>query len=681
MRIYQTPGVHHERADAAPGGVAPLRSDIAAFVGIAERGPLHLALPVESTRQFAAWFGEPIDAGYLAYCARGFFDNGGRRLWVVRVASDAASSASLTVEDALGPAWRIEASSPGAWGRRLALRVVETRRTRVAGRLDPIDPRRILVPALAGFERLALVELVRGADRARAVVDALHTDAGGGGALMLRASPLPPLPAGDAALRVETIALTIEVHDRGRLAAAFTDLSVEPLHARYAPRLLRQPWLPVDALHPEAPALRVPEADLAAEHFRFAQRSAPQAPPPVVVVELRGAARRDALLPFVGLAGASPSPPLPLRGGSDGLATLSVHDFTGHPVPAGASTAAVLAGRRGIAALELVDDAALLAVPDIHIRPEPLPRFVPQRCTPDPCLPGAPPAAVPPPPPGELPPRFDAAAIHQVQVALIAHCERRRDRFALLDAPLATVERLSLAATELRDWRSRFDTMYAALYAPWLKVVDPRRGAAARATTRLVPPSGHVAGRIASTELRRGVHVPPANEPLDGVQDVSLALDDERHGLLNALGVDLIRAVEGRGVRVLGARTLSSDPDWRFVNVRRLMTMVVRAIEQAIAWAVFEPNDWRTRTKLLLVIGSFLRALWQRGALAGAAIEEAFYVRCDESNNPPEARDRGELHVELGVAPVVPFEFIVLRIGRDANGFAITEAGAAGSGG
>jgi phage tail sheath protein FI len=101
--------------------------------------------------------------------------------------------------------------------------------------------------------------------------------------------------------------------------------------------------------------------------------------------------------------------------------------------------------------------------------------------------------------------------------------------------------------------------------------------------------------------------------------------------------------------------------------------MIARAIDGAIGWAVFEPNDWRTRAKLLLVIGSFLRSLWQRGALAGATPEEAFYLRCDESNNPPHLRERGELHVDIGVAPVAPFEFIVLHVGRDANAFAIGE--------
>jgi phage tail sheath protein FI len=119
---------------------------------------------------------------------------------------------------------------------------------------------------------------------------------------------------------------------------------------------------------------------------------------------------------------------------------------------------------------------------------------------------------------------------------------------------------------------------------------------------------------------------------------------------------------------------VSSDPDWRFINVRRLMCMIEKAIDVSIQWAVFEPNDWRTRAKLSLVIGSFLQALYERGAMVGATPQEAFFVRCDDGNNLADLRARGELHIDIGIAPTVPFEFIVLRIGRDANGFAINEA-------
>jgi phage tail sheath protein FI len=156
-----------------------------------------------------------------------------------------------------------------------------------------------------------------------------------------------------------------------------------------------------------------------------------------------------------------------------------------------------------------------------------------------------------------------------------------------------------------------------------------------------------------------------------------MPLDDARHGLLNAQGVNVLRADPGRGLRVLGARTVASDPDWRFLNVRRLVAMTEKAIGKAIQWAVFEPNDWRTQTKLALCIGSFLQVLHERGAFAGSTAAESWFVVCSDANNPPDARARGELRVDVGIAPAVPFEFIVLRIGRDANGFATSEDAAA----
>ena len=121
MAMYDTPGIYRERADSSRGGIAALRTDVTGMVGISERGPLHIAVPVDSGRQFETWFGKPIDQGFLAYAARGFFENGGRRLWAVRVASAAASAATAIVRDAAGPAWRINASSPGTWGNRLAV--------------------------------------------------------------------------------------------------------------------------------------------------------------------------------------------------------------------------------------------------------------------------------------------------------------------------------------------------------------------------------------------------------------------------------------------------------------------------------------------------------------------------------------------------------------------------------
>jgi len=266
-----------------------------------------------------------------------------------------------------------------------------------------------------------------------------------------------------------------------------------------------------------------------------------------------------------------------------------------------------------------------------------------------------------------------------VQSALVVDCELRRDRFALLDPPFSAVRDPRIGLGPLRAWRRRFDSTFAALYGPWIAVPDPLQ--LGGELLRRIPASGHVAGFIAQTDMSVGVHKAPANGALSWAQALTLPLDDAAHGVLNDEHVNAIRAYPSRGLRVFGARTLSNDPDWRFVNVRRLLIMIERAIRVSSQWAVFEPNNHATRAKFQLSLQSFLLALWQRGALAGATAGEAFFVQCNDDSDPPEARERGELIALVGVAPSKPFEFIVLRVGRAENGFDITETGGAKGGG
>lgn len=143
--------------------------------------------------------------------------------------------------------------------------------------------------------------------------------------------------------------------------------------------------------------------------------------------------------------------------------------------------------------------------------------------------------------------------------------------------------------------------------------------------------------------------------------------------MLNSMGVNVIRATPGRGIRILGARTVSSDPDGRYLNVRRLLIMIKKGIDVSIQWAAFEPNDVLTRTKLQLVLTSFLLGMWHRGALMGARQEQAFFVKCDLENNPPSLHQTGQLLIDIGVAPSIPFEFVVLRVGRTDNEFETTD--------
>jgi phage tail sheath protein FI len=268
-----------------------------------------------------------------------------------------------------------------------------------------------------------------------------------------------------------------------------------------------------------------------------------------------------------------------------------------------------------------------------------------------------------------MPPQFSDDEIFLMQSTLVELCEARRDRIALLDPTATMAEDAGRGFPLLTEWRSRFDTRHAALYYPWLHVVDPL----AVAPTRRVPPCGHVAGLYAAFDLEVGVHRAPANRILAWAEDTSADVDDARHGELNTIGINVVRTQPGFGLRVLGARTLSSDPTWRFVNVRRLVMMIMKAIGVATQWAVFEPNDHPTRTRITQALSEFFTALWARGALVGPDPQQAFVVRCDEVNNPPEARADGRLLAEVAIAPSQPFEFIVLRVGRQGNAFEIEE--------
>jgi phage tail sheath protein FI len=351
-----------------------------------------------------------------------------------------------------------------------------------------------------------------------------------------------------------------------------------------------------------------------------------------------------------------------------------VDDFLGEEPAPGARDDVKRAKRRGLHALDVVDEIALIAVPDILIQPVAEPEYAPpERPAPNACLPCPPPPAPAlvhqPSAVDELPPVFPDDDVYRVQAALVELCEARRDRFALLDPPAHMVRDGARGLAELQAWRTRFDTRHAALYHPWVRVTDPLSAA----PTRLIPACGHVAGQFALHDLEIGVHRAAANRVLDWIQDVGAAVDDPLHGELNRLGVNVIRAELGRGLRILGARTLSSDPDWRYINVRRLVMMVMRAVDLGTQWVAFEPNDDETRTQVAQVLSGFLAGLWQDGALVGAAPDEAFYVRCDEANNPPESRDLGRLIAEVGLAPSVPCEFVVLRLGRQANAFELAE--------
>jgi phage tail sheath protein FI len=246
-----------------------------------------------------------------------------------------------------------------------------------------------------------------------------------------------------------------------------------------------------------------------------------------------------------------------------------------------------------------------------------------------------------------------------VQDALLSHCETRKDRFAILDSP----ETISGGVDKLPKPR---DSKYGAYYFPWIQVYDPDKG------NIFVPPSGHIAGVYSRTDSERGVHKAPANEIVRGALGLKYNVSKGEQDLLNPKGINAIRFMNG-GIRIWGARTLSSDPSWRYINVRRLFIMVESSIERATQWVVFEPNDHRLWKRVQRTISSFLTLLWRNGALMGTSPEQAFYVKCDDETNPPEVIDAGQLVVEIGLAPIKPAEFVIFRIGQMASGGGVEE--------
>ena len=300
------------------------------------------------------------------------------------------------------------------------------------------------------------------------------------------------------------------------------------------------------------------------------------------------------------------------------------------PVPVtGRQFAGSESARSGINGLAVADDVTMVIVPDL----------VTAATKPD----------------GSL----DMNLWKSVQTALISHCEQHGNRMAILDAPP------NMTPQQIMDWRSNqamYDSAFATLYYPWIKVDNPT---GSNGNSQIfMPPSGHIAGLWARTDESRGVWKAPANDTIRGVLDLPYSVTQNEQGLLNPIGINCIRPFGTRGIRVWGARTLASDSDWRYINVRRLFNMIETTILEGTQWVVFEPNDMTLWEGVKRTLDGFLRGLWSAGALFGATADQAFYVKCDAETNPPQSIDEGKLVVEVGIAPVKPAEFVIFRISQ-----------------
>ena len=257
---------------------------------------------------------------------------------------------------------------------------------------------------------------------------------------------------------------------------------------------------------------------------------------------------------------------------------------------------------------------------------------------------------------------IDDEGVRAIQTAMMDHCAAARDRVAIIDCPPG------MSPQQIQNWRvniANYDSSYAALYYPWVQIANPIPGGP---TGLLVPPSGLLAGVWARTDNERGVHKAPANEIVRGAIGLEMQISRNEQDTLNPVGINCIRAFPGRGVRVWGARTLSSDASWRYLNVRRLFNFVEKSIDMGTQWSVFEPNDQFLWAKVVRDVSAFLTRVWSGGALFGGSPGEAFYVKCDAELNPVEVRDAGQMICEIGIAPVKPAEFVIFRISQYSAG-------------
>jgi hypothetical protein len=284
---------------------------------------------------------------------------------------------------------------------------------------------------------------------------------------------------------------------------------------------------------------------------------------------------------------------------------------------------------------------------------------------------------------------------------ILGHCERLKDRVAILDVPqeipdfgalqnvaTATTRRASRSTSEeggdatpappgipgVRPRQS--DGGYGTVYFPWIQVLDPlaprpsgTNGNQQGPALVYVPPSGHIAGVWARSDTRRGVHKAPANETIMEATGLRYYITRQDQDQLNPIGVNCLRYFGREGLRVWGARTLAAgSSEWRYLNVRRLFNMIEESIEESTRWTVFEPNDRTLWRNIRRDVGAYLTRVWRDGALFGRTPEEAFFVKCDEETNPPEVIDAGMVVVLIGIAPVKPAEFVVFRISQSERG-------------
>ncbi|MCC6234902.1 MAG: phage tail sheath family protein [Verrucomicrobiales bacterium] len=648
------PGIYRD-AGVPIRELREVRLDIAAFVGVAPRGParepvldrlsrngaldprsertLRRSVPVavESFDEYRRLYGGFEGPGLLPYAVSAFFENGGRRAYVVRIvheyADATANAARVAVGEIAGATLdigtppqplRVRARNEGSWGNTLrgALEFVERPLNALATRATDAEFSEQEALSAGALMRVTLVDGSR-ADHFLTSVQRVRRPGTAG--MVLQASfdrPLAGVPTEFALVEG-----TLRLDDGQGRTEVHTAQGLSPEHPR---------WLGATLAYDSQ--LVTPMEDWL-EHR---------------------------ILPDPEATGT------PFSGGEDAYETLVPEDFFDATWTPGDDEPG-----SGITCLSGVNEVSLLVVPDLY-SPEPLePRIKGTESTPGAspefvrCTPHAQPVIAEAPLPPDLEGlRLDPEnlserqEIQRRQLALVEFAEVHRSFIVLLDVPPR------LGTRQILAWRAAFNSAYAAAYHPWLEVSE-----AGDARDRLisVPPSAFAAGMIAAREREAGVPHGPANVLAREAVDVAEAVSDPDHAQFHPAGINVFLR-ERDGVRLTAARTLSREPAWRQLSVRRLMILLRLTLERRLQWTVFEPHTRALRAEIRRQITGLLRRLFQAGAFAGATEAESFFVRCDEALNPPASVDAGRLVTLVGVAPSEPIEFIVLRILREGDG-------------
>ncbi|TRO58524.1 phage tail sheath C-terminal domain-containing protein [Streptomyces sp. IB201691-2A2] len=649
------PGVLHDDR-RPPLAFRPVRLDIAGFVGIAPRGPVDTPVAVDSWSDYLRRFGRYEGPGLLPHAVRAFFAQGGTRAHVLRVSplprlphraaeeAHALHRLALARPGPSGPETAVpctvglRARDEGSWGGRLTVRWEFTAAGQFTAAVDGTEltlPERhapqtgsVLrirgpgLPATGGFFRVTGLAERQDKPSLRVRV------------ALLDRSPGPRVASVTADIVTATVVVTDADADLPR-EERLTGLGLDREHPRWAADVLA-----ADSL------LVAPDGDWP-----------------------------DTLLPADPLL-AAPGPSSVVRTGRDRYADIAADSFHGplsvELLPVGGEESDLEpTDVPGMDQMALVPEVALLAVPDLlwHHTKEASPAPVVPARGPGPVFaPCPPPEPVLSPAPsplraGLLDSVGGLAEITARQSRLVALAERQRRFTALLDVP----PRLPVQA--VARWRAAFDSSYCAAYHPWLWVVDPEDPGRPAV---LVPPSGFAAGVIAHREQRLGLAHGPANVLAVEAVAVAQRLDAADHDELHLLGVNVFQA-ERDGFRLASARTLSRDPDYRQLSVRRLMTMLRIVLGRQAQPLAFEPHSAQLRAELRSATTELLRGLYRAGALAGDSEEEAFFVHCDERLNPGWSHELGRLVAEVGVAPAHPLEYLVVRISQDVDGSVAVE--------